>query len=83
MSVIPPLNTIPVQQFINQVKSAEASKQREVRLDIDSAKQLALTLGIVMSRLTSDMESIIDKILSEKKDDSEVITVKLDGGSGW
>ena len=83
MSVIPPLNTIPVQQFINQVKSAEASKQREVRLDIDTAKQLALTLGIVMSRLTSDMESIIDKILSEKKDDSEVITVKLDGGLGW
>lgn len=83
MSVIPPLNTIPVQQFINQVKSAEASKQREVRLDMDSAKQLALTLGIVMSRLTSDMESIIDKILSEKKGDSEVITVKLDGGSGW
>jgi len=83
LSVIPPLNTIPVQQFINQVKSAEASKQREVRLDIDTAKQLALTLGIVMSRLTSDMESIIDKILSEKKDDSEVITVKLDGGLGW
>lgn len=83
MSVIPPLNTMPIQQFINQVKSAEGSKQREVRLDIDSAKQLALTLGIVMSRLTSDMESIIDKILSEKKDDAEVITVKLDGGSGW
>ena len=74
---------MPIQQFINQVKSAEGSKQREVRLDIDSAKQLALTLGIVMSRLTSDMESIIDKILSEKKDDAEVITVKLDGGSGW
>lgn len=72
-----------MQQFINQVKSAEASKQREVRLDIDTAKQLALTLGIVMSRLTSDMETIIDKILSEKKDESEVITVKLDGGSGW
>lgn len=83
MSVIPPLNTMPIQQFINQVKSAEGSKQREVRLDIDSAKQLALTLGIVMSRLTSDMESIIDKILSEKKDDPEVITVKLDGGLGW
>lgn len=81
--MIPPLNTIPIQQFINQVKSAESSKQREVRLDIDSAKQLALTLGIVMSRLTTDMETIIDKILSEKKDDSEVITVKLDGGSGW
>lgn len=83
MSIIPPLNTIPIQQFINQVKSAESSKQREIRLDIDSAKQLALTLGIVMSRLTSDMESVIEKILSDKKDSSEVISIKLDGGSGW
>jgi len=80
---MPPLNTIPVQQFINQVKSAESSKQKEIRLDIDSAKQLALTLGIVMSRLTTDMEAVIEKILSEKNDSAEVISVKLDGGSGW
>lgn len=80
---ITPLNTIPIQQFINQIKSADASKQKEVRLDIESAKQLAFTLGIVMSRLTTDMEAIVNKILSEKSDTSEIIAVKLDGGSGW
>jgi len=80
---ITPTNTVSIQQFINQVKSADSSKQKEIRLDIETAKQLAFTLGIVMSRLEGSMEESISKMLSEKKESSEVITVKLDGGTGW
>ena len=82
MSVIP-LSTIPILQFINQVKSADLSKQREIRIDIDTARQLALTLGMVMSRLEGDMELHIQKLLSEKSIGQDEITVKLDGGPGW
>ena len=42
---IDPINTFPVQQFIQTVKGADASRAKEVRLDIDSAKRLAFTLG--------------------------------------
>lgn len=73
------LNTIPVQQFIQQVKTADASKQKEVRLDIQTAKNLAFTLGIVMSRLEGDLE----QLLSAQTESSETIEVNIDQGSGW
>ena len=78
MQTIEPLNTIPLQQFLNAVKAAENSRAKEVRLDITNAKNLAFTLGIVMSRLHGDLE----KLVAESKSDSnETIEINLDGGS--
>jgi hypothetical protein len=76
---IEPLNTVPLQQFINQVKSADASRSKDIRLDITTAKNLAFALGIVMSRLHGDLE----KLVSENKKTEEVIDVQLDGGSSF
>lgn len=73
-----PINTIPLQQFISQVKAAENSRSKEIKLDINQAKNLAFTIGIVMSRLHGDLEKLI---LSSKTD--ETIEVQLDGGSGF
>jgi hypothetical protein len=73
-----PLNTIPIQQFISSVKSADSSNQREIRMPIQQAKNLAYTLGIVMSRLEGDLE----KLLSESNE-NEVIQVRMDGGGDW
>jgi len=58
VSTIEPVNTVPLQQFIQQVKSAENSRAKEVKLDIAQAKNLAFTLGIVMSRLTRRVRAI-------------------------
>jgi hypothetical protein len=71
-----PLNTIPLQQFISQVKSADASRAKEVRLDINTAKNLAFTIGIVMSRLQGDLE----KLVLEANSNEEVIQIDMDGG---
>lgn len=79
MQTVEPLNTIPLQLFIQQVKSAESSQAREIKLDIATAKNLAFTLGIVMSRLEGDLE----KLVAENKGSDEEIEVNLDGGSGW
>ena len=78
MPNIEPLNTIPLQQFLNAVKAAEQSRAREVKLDIATAKTLAFTLGAVMSRLHGDLELLV--VQSNNKDD-EVIQVNLDGGA--
>ena len=78
---IEPVNTIPLQQFIQQVKSAESSRAKEVRLDITQAKNLAFTLGIVMSRLHGDLEQLVAQ--SKQSDADEVINIQLDGGTGW
>lgn len=78
MSTVEPLNTIPLQQFLNAVKAAENSRAREVKIDIANAKNLAFTIGIVMSRLHGDLE----KLVAESKNSSdEVIEINLDGGS--
>lgn len=73
MPINEPLNTLPIQQFISTVKSADSSKAREVKLDINTAKRLAFTLGEVMSRLEGDLE----KILSASSTAEENIVVQL------
>jgi hypothetical protein len=75
-----PLNTAPIQQFIQQVKAADASKSKEVKLDLQNAKRLAFTLGEVMARLNGDLEELLNK---QSNNSDEVIEVRLDGGSGW
>lgn len=77
---IEPLNTIPLQQFIQQVKSADAGNQKDIRIDIATAKSLAYTLGIVMSRLEGDLEKLVS---SNKSNSEEIITIKMDAGTGW
>jgi len=75
---VEPLNTIPLQQFLNAVKAAEQSQAREVKLDITTAKTLAFTLGAVMSRLHGDLEKLVAE---SKNSNDEVIQINLDGGS--
>ncbi len=78
MSTVEPLNTIPLQQFLQAVKAAEAGRSPNVTLDMNTAKNLAFTLGIVMSRLHGDLELLV----TQSKDSSgEVINITMDGGS--
>ena len=72
------MNTIPLQQFLQQVKSAENSQSKEIKLSIQQAKNLAFTIGIVMSRLHGDLEKLV---IESKNSNNEVIQVNLDGGS--
>lgn len=76
MSQIDNLNTFPIQQFIQQVKSADNSKSKDIRIDIQTAKNLAFTLGIVMSRLHGDLE----KLVIESSSTADVIEINADGG---
>jgi len=77
---VEPLNPIPLQQFINQVKQADASRQKEIRMDIQQAKKLAFTLGEVMSRLEGDLEKLVKE---SQSNNDEVIEINLDSGNDW
>lgn len=80
MQSIEPLNTMPIQQFMQQVKSADNSRAKEVKMDIIQAKNLAFTLGAVMARLNGDLEKLITE---SKSNDSAVLQVQVDGGTSW
>ena len=76
---VKPLNTIPLQQYIDKVKVADSTNQQEVRMTLVEAKNLAFTLGIVMARLNGDLENLI----ANKTSTEETVEVQLDGGSDW
>lgn len=73
-----PLNTTEIERFISAVKNAENSRAKELRIDIQNAKNLAFTLGLVMSRLHGDLEKFV-----ASKEDNQTIEINLDQGSGW
>ena len=68
-----PLNTKEIERFIQAVKNAEASRAKELRIDIQNAKNLAFTLGIVMGRLHGDLEKLV-----ASQQDNQTIEIKLD-----
>lgn len=77
---IEPINTVPITAFMQQVKAADSSNQKEIRLSISDAKNLAFTLGIVMARLNGDLEKFVKE---NSKTSDEIISVKIDSGVGW
>lgn len=79
---ISPINTAPLQQFLQQVKQAEASRAREVRLDITQAKNLAFTLGEVMARMNGDLERFVEEQI-QKLQNEQVISIEMGGNSDW
>ena len=79
---INPINTAPLQQFLQQVKQAEASRAREVRLDITQAKNLAFTLGEVMARMNGDLERFVEEQI-QKLQNEQVISIEMGGNSDW
>lgn len=80
MPATEPLNTIPIQQFLQTVKGADNSRSKEVKLDINQAKNLAYTLGIVMSRLEGDLEKLVAE---SKNSNDEVIEVQIGADTNW
>ena len=76
-----PLNTASITQFLNQVKSADASRAKDIRMDIQQAKNLAFTLGLVMARLNGDLEQILAK---KNSGDDEIIQIQIgSSNAGW
>lgn len=76
-----PINTIPIQQFLQKVKSADSGNARELKLDIATAKNLAFTLGIVMARMNGDLEKFVKENSGRSVED---ITIELgSANSDW
>ena len=80
MPSVEPLNTLPIQQFISQVKNADSGQSKEVKLSMQQAKKLAFTLGEVMTRLNGDLEKLL---VDQASGENDVIQIQMDAGTGW
>ncbi len=72
------INLTPVTQFIQQVRVAEQTQAREVKLSIQQARALTLALAEIQDKLLQDYETLFNEL--KKSQDTEVITVTMDGG---
>jgi septation ring formation regulator EzrA len=74
-----PNNLPSVDRLLKKISTAERSQQKEIRITIDEARELALDLALITSKLGSTIKEI-QASLQEIKKTSSTIDVKLDGG---
>jgi hypothetical protein len=72
-----PINTIPIQQFIQQVKAADLSQQREIKMDIKTAKMLAYCINEINSRLLENYDVLFQKLMQST---GQSVAIQMDGG---
>jgi urease gamma subunit len=72
--------TLPtIEKLIQRVSVAERSQQKDVRISIQEARELAAELAMLTSRLGKTVQEI-HQSLRELKDSTTNIDVKFDGG---
>jgi len=70
-----PLNTLPIEEFLNKARVALKANQKDMTLSIKEVADLQNSLSIVMTRLTGEL----DQIASQSG--SGDIQIKMNGGS--
>ena len=75
-----PINTAPITQLIAMIKSAGTGNQKEVRIPLAQAKNLHYALTTLLANTQGRLEKLI---VDNKSTGEEVVTVSMDGGSGW
>lgn len=72
-----PINTYPIQQFIQQVKAAELSQQRDIKMDLKTAKALAHCINEINAKLVEDYDQLLHKL---QQPSESVVAIQMDGG---
>lgn len=52
------------------------SRQREIKIDIATAKNISYTLALLLARLAGNYEDLLKKVSQTE----EIVTVNMDGG---
>ena len=71
------INTYPIQEFIELVKRSDLTKQREIKLDMQTARTLALNIGEVLAKLNQNYDEILERL---QNTESNTVEIKMDGG---
>ncbi len=72
------INLTPITQFIQQVRSAEQTQSKEVKISIQQARMLVLALAECMDKLNQDHETLLNEL--KRSFDTDIISVSMDGG---
>lgn len=72
------INLTPITQFVQQLRAAEQTQSKDVKITIQQARALVLTLAEIQDKLLQDYETMFNQLKNSLEPD--VITVELDGG---
>lgn len=72
------INQTPIIQFVQQVRVAEQTQSKEVKISIQQARSMVLVLAEMQEKLLQDYETMFNEL--KKSVDTEVVTVAMDGG---
>lgn len=73
-------STLPtLQKIIQRISAAERSQQKEIRITIQEARELALELSMLTARMSQNIQEIKESI-KVMADNTQNIDVKFDGG---
>ena len=74
-----PITLPSVERLIQRVTVADKSQQKDVRISIQEARDLIAELAIMTSKMGQTMQEI-HRMLSEIRESTTQIDVKVDGG---
>ncbi len=72
------INTLPLSQFAQLIRSAELSQSKEVRIPIVQARLLNLALLEMLEKSNKDYETMFNQL--KQTSNTETISVSMDGG---
>ena len=72
------INLTPLTQFAQQLRSAEQTQSKEVKLTIQQARLLGVALLEMQDKLLQDYETMFNQLKQSVATD--IVTVELDGG---
>ena len=70
-----PINTIPIENFLQNAKIAGKTQQREIKLDAKQYKDLADSISMLLARLVE----LQDTRLQQPQEQN--VSVEMDGGN--
>ena len=74
-----PTSAPSLERFIQRVKSAEKSQQRDIRITIQEARDMVSDIALFTTRLNETLNNI-NKTLSNMQESTTTVDVKMDGG---
>jgi hypothetical protein len=70
-----PLNTLPIEEFLDKARIAIKTNQKNLTLSIKEITDLQNSLSVVMTRLAGEMDQILASAAQPN-----TVEVKMDGG---
>jgi hypothetical protein len=72
------INLTPITQFVQQLRSAESTRQSEVKLSLAQARMLNMAITELLDKVNQDYETMFNAL--KRSLDTDIVTVSMDGG---